>query len=46
MFSEYESRYQYPLAAAIVCLLAELFIFERRNRKFNIDNLLNRHKTL
>ena len=37
MFSEYESRYQYPLAAAIVCLLAELLIFERRNKKFNLE---------
>lgn len=41
MFSEYESRYQYPLVAALICLLAELLIFERRNRKFNIEKLLN-----
>lgn len=42
MFSEYESRYQYPLVAALVCLLAELFIFERRNKKFNIDKILKK----
>lgn len=39
MFSEYESRYQYPLAAAMLCLIAELLIFERRNKKFNIEKL-------
>ncbi len=36
----YESRYQYPLFAGLLCLLAELLLFERRNRKFDIDNLL------
>ena len=40
MFSEYESRYQYPLVAALFCLLAELFIFERRNKKVNFDKIL------
>ena len=40
MFSEYESRYQYPLVAALLCLLAELFIFERRNKKVNLDKIL------
>ena len=30
----FESRYQYPLAAALICLLAEMLIFERRNRKW------------
>lgn len=43
MFSEYESRYQYPLAAALVCLLAELFVFERRNKKVNLDKILKKH---
>ena len=42
LFSEYESRYQYTLVAALVCLLAELFIFERRNKKFNFDKLMNK----
>ena len=36
----YESRYMYPLVAALVLLLAELLIFERHNRRFDIDNLL------
>lgn len=46
MFSEYESRYQYPLAVALLCLLAELFIFERRNKKVNLDKILkhNNHE--
>lgn len=42
MFSEYESRYQYPLVAAMLCLLAELLIFERRNKKVNLDKILNK----
>ena len=42
MFSEYESRYQYPLAAALVCLIAELLIFERRNKKINLDKILTK----
>ena len=42
LFSEYESRYQYPLVAALLCLLAELLIFERRNKKFNLDKLMNK----
>ena len=45
MFSEYESRYPYPLAAALVCLIAELMIFERRNKKINIDKLLHFNKS-
>mgnify|MGYP002624997169 CR=1 FL=1 len=40
MFSAYESRYQYPLAAALFCLLAEILIFERRNRKWSLDNIV------
>ena len=43
MFKEYESRYQYPLAAALLCLVLELFIFERRNMRYNIDKLLTRN---
>ena len=39
VFSAYESRYQYPLAAALLCLLAAVLIFERRNRKWNIAGL-------
>lgn len=40
VFSSYESRFQYPLAAALICLVAELLIFERRNRKWNIEDIL------
>lgn len=40
LFSEYESRYQYPLVAALLCLVAEVLIFERRNKKINIDRIL------
>ena len=39
VFSAYESRYQYPLAAAIMCLLAEVLLFERRNRKWSLAGL-------
>lgn len=42
MFSEYESRYQYPLAAALLCLLAELLFFERRSKRVNLDKILRR----
>jgi len=45
LFSEYESRYQYPLAAALICLVVELLIFERRNKKFNLDNIMNKKKS-
>lgn len=40
VFSAYESRYMYPLAAGLVCLIAELLFFERRNRKWNFDKVL------
>jgi Ca-activated chloride channel family protein len=32
-FAAYESRYMYPLTIALVCFLAEVLIFARRNRK-------------
>ena len=40
VFSAYESRYQYPLVAALVCLLAEVLIYERRGKKWNLKNLI------
>ena len=43
LFSEYESRYYFPLAVALLCLIAELLIFERRNKKFNLDRLMKRN---
>lgn len=39
-FAAYESRYMYPLAAGLLCLLAEVLLFERRNRKWNLDDML------
>ena len=39
VFSAYESRYQYPLAVALLCLIAEVLIFERRNRKWSLAGL-------
>ena len=39
-FAAYESRYMYPLAAGLLCLLAEVLLFERRNRKWNLDDVL------
>lgn len=40
VFTEYESLYQYPAAAALVCLLLEVLLFERRNKKINLDRIL------
>lgn len=42
MFAEYESRYMYPLLAALFCLLLEILIFERTNHKLNLDKILKR----
>lgn len=39
-FDQYESQYQYPLALALLCLLAELLIFERRNPRWRISFVL------
>ena len=43
MFSEYESKFQYPLIFAILLLVAELLIFERRNRIFNYRNIFGKN---
>ncbi len=45
MFSEYESKYQYPLALAIIFLALELFIFERRNKIINTATIFGRKET-
>lgn len=42
MFAEYESRYQYPLAIAILLVIINLFIFERRNKILNFKNIFDR----
>lgn len=39
-FAAYESRFMYPLVAGLLCLLAEVLLFERRNRKWDLDNIL------
>lgn len=36
LFSTYESRFIYPLAAGILCLLAEIMFYERKNRKWKL----------
>ncbi len=41
-FTEFESRYAYPLAFALLCLLLELLLMEKKNKKFNIGKLLKR----
>ena len=40
-FAAYESRYMYPLVAGLLCLLAEVLLFERRNRKWYLDNIID-----
>ena len=42
VFSEYESLYQYPAAAALVCLVLEVLFFERRNKKINLEKILGK----
>ena len=42
-FSSYKSQYQYPLAAGLLLLLIEFFIFERRNAKISINKLIRRN---
>ena len=36
VFSAYESRFEYPLVAGLLCLLAEVILFERRNKKWKL----------
>lgn len=43
MFSEYESKYQYPLIGAILLLALEMLIFERRNRFINYRNIFGKN---
>lgn len=42
MFSEYESRYQYPLALALLFLVVEVLIFEKKNSRINWGNIIRR----
>lgn len=41
-FTAYESRYMYPLVAGLICLLAELLLFERSNRKWNLGKIIEK----
>ena len=42
VFTSYESQFMYPLAAGLMCLLAEVLIFERRNRKWNLSHIIEK----
>ena len=47
--SDYESRYQWPLWAAIVCLLLDVVIFTKQHRRLNrkhIFGMKNANKTM
>ena len=41
-FTTYKSQYQYPLSAGLLCLLVEVFVFERRNPKFSFNRIIKR----
>ena len=36
IFSAYESRFMYPLTAGLLCLLTEVLLYERRNRRWKL----------
>ncbi len=44
MFTDYEDRFQYFLAAAVLFLLAELLLSERKSRLFSNVNLFEKKK--
>lgn len=41
-FSSFKSQYQYPLAAGLLLIFLELFIFERKNPRINLNKLIRR----
>lgn len=41
-FASYKSQFQYPLALGLLLLFLELFIYEQRNPKLNINKLIRR----
>ena len=43
-FSSYKTQYQYPLAAGLLFLILEVFIFERRNPRININKIIRRKR--
>ena len=44
-FSDYETRFQYPLAMVIILLVLEFFIFQKKNRFFNYRNFFGTQKS-
>lgn len=42
LFAEYESKFQYPLIIAILLIIIDLLIFERRNSIFNYKNIFGK----
>jgi Ca-activated chloride channel family protein len=45
VFSDYEDRFQYLLAIAIIILILEFYILERRGRRFRNVNLFGEKRT-
>lgn len=45
VFSDYEDRFQYLIALALVLLLIEFFILERRSRRFRNVNIFGEKKS-
>lgn len=43
-YSSFKSQYQYPLALGLFFLILEVFIFERRNPRININKVISRKK--
>lgn len=43
-FTSYKSQFQYPLALGLLLLVAEVFIFERKNPRININKIIRRKK--
>ncbi|MCR4829569.1 MAG: VWA domain-containing protein [Bacteroidales bacterium] len=41
-FSAFETKYQWPLGAGILCLVLEVLICERRNPRINFNKLIRR----
>ena len=46
VFSDYEDRFQYLLAPALLLLLLEFIIFERRGKRFRNVNLFGEKKNV
>ena len=43
-YNSYKSQFQYPLALALLCLLVEVFLYERRNPRFSLGKFISRKK--